>query len=176
MKSPTGAHGGRGSRLAARLWTVALGLMLASAGAGTCWYLWATYQKAKLTDSWEKVPCEIFASAIDRSGKSQHGMTKYELKVSYRYEYGGESRVSNRVRRLSITSLSEKEIEVKAEPYPVGMETTCLVNPADPSQAVLKADSKAGLYTMWFPGIFVVGGVGIVIAGVMGRRTHSVEK
>ena len=138
---------------------------------GTCWYLWATYQKAKLTDSWERVPCEIFASMIDRSGKSQHGMTKYELKVSYRYEYGGESRVSNRVKRLAITSLSEKEVEEKAEPYQVGMEMTCLVNPADPSQAVLKPDSKAALYTIWFPGIFVVGGVGIVIAGVVGRRS-----
>lgn len=167
-------HGkSRGGRLVARLWTVALGLILAGAGAATCWYLWATYQKAKITDTWERVPCEIIASTIDRSGRSQHGMTKYELKVSYRYEYAGESRVSNRVRRLAITSLSEKEVEEKAQPYQVGMEMTCLVNPAEPSQAVLKADSKAALYTIWFPGIFVVGGIGIVIAGLVGKRVPT---
>ena len=158
MKSPNSAHGTRSGRLAARLWTVALGLMLASAGVGTCWYLWATYQKAKTFDNWEQVPCEIFASTIDRSGKSQHGMTKYELKVSYRYDYAGESRTSNRVKRLPVTSLSEKEIEEKAKPYPVGLETTCLVNPENPNYSVLKADSKAALYTIWFPGNLCGGG------------------
>lgn len=163
--------GSAGSRLAAQLWTIGLGLVLTAAGLATCWYLWLSYQKAKTTDSWERVSCEIFAAGIDESGRSQHGMVKYEAQVSYRYEFAGETRVSNSIRHLSVTSLSKEEIEKKAEAYPVGLQTVCLVNPDNPEEAVLKAETKAPLYTMWFPGIFVVGGLGIVIAGVRGRRS-----
>ncbi len=164
--------GSAGSRLAARLWTVGLGLVLTAAGLATCWYLWLSFQKAKTTDSWARVPCEVIAAGIDDSGRSQHGMVKYEAQVSYRYEFAGKTRVSNNIRHLSVTSLSKDEIEKKAKAYPVGLQTICLVNPENPDEAVLKAETKAPLYTMWFPGIFVVGGLGIVIAGVRGRRSQ----
>jgi hypothetical protein len=39
----------------------------------------------------------------------------------------------------------------------------CFVNPADPSFAILEKDSKAVIYTIWFPGLFVVGGLGMAV-------------
>jgi hypothetical protein len=35
------------------------------------------------------------------------------------------------------------------------------VNPAEPDFAVLKPDTKATGYSIWFPLLFVVGGLGI---------------
>ena len=157
--------------LAARLWTVALGLMLAAAGAATCWFLWAAYQKACETDHWVRTPCEVTGTHVDDSKFTQHGMVKFTLLVSYRYEFDGETRVSDKIKRLPVTSSSTKKIDKLIRKYPTGMQTTCLVNPDDPDDAILKPNTKAPLYTMWFPGIFVLGGIGIVIAGVRGRKS-----
>jgi len=52
--------------------------------------------------------------------------------------------------------------------YPEGSGQVCHGNPRDPDQAVLKRDSKAPLYSLWFPLLFVVGGAGM-IAGVIRR-------
>jgi hypothetical protein len=41
------------------------------------------------------------------------------------------------------------------------MRTTCRVHPRDPDFAVLKPDSLAPGYSIWFPALFVVGGLGM---------------
>lgn len=46
----------------------------------------------------------------------------------------------------------------QAEAYPPGTRTTCLVNPDNPDIAVLKPDSLAPGYSIWFPGLFVLAG------------------
>jgi hypothetical protein len=51
------------------------------------------------------------------------------------------------------------------------MVTRCRVNPADPAVAVLRIDSRAPGYSLWFPALFVVGGVGIVVGALRRRPT-----
>jgi len=162
---------GRGSTIGARLWGAALGLMLAAAGALICWYLWLAYQNAKLTDHWVRTPCEVIANHVDDSQVNQHGMPKFKLLISYRYEFEGELRVSNQVRRRPLTSTSPDKIDQWLEKYPLGMKTTCLVNPDDANEAILKPNSKAPLYTMWFPGMFLIGGIGIAVRALVGRSS-----
>jgi hypothetical protein len=43
------------------------------------------------------------------------------------------------------------------------MPTTCRVNPHDPDFAVLKPDSLAPGYSIWFPALFVIGGLGMTV-------------
>ena len=45
-------------------------------------------------------------------------------------------------------------------------ETTCYVNPVEFNSAYLKPDSLAPGYSIWFPALFVVGGLGMVISAL----------
>ena len=43
-----------------------------------------------------------------------------------------------------------------------------VADPDDPSVAVLKRDSKASIYTVGFPLLFVAGGIGMVVRAFLG--------
>lgn len=47
--------------------------------------------------------------------------------------------------------------------------TMAFVNPTEPNFAVLKPDTKAAGYSIWFPLLFVVGGLGIVVRAIVRR-------
>jgi hypothetical protein len=47
-----------------------------------------------------------------------------------------------------------------------------LVNPGNPSEAVLEHATKAAFYTLWFPLLFAAGGTGMLFAAV--RRTPKI--
>ena len=153
----------------ARLWNVGLGLIIAAMGVFFCWFLWKNYQVARLMDAWVETPCRILGSAIDVSGLTQHGATKYALVLRYRYEWNGTAHESGRVRRHPIESSSRKKVERWVRRFPAGSESTCRVNPRDPGESRLVPDSKAALYSIWFPLLFVVGGLGIAFGGFFRR-------
>ena len=156
--------------LASRIWTFFLGATIASAGALFVWYLYSAWEKASLTNDWIERPASIIVSTLDDSQLNRHGMTKYILQVRYAYEYEGERYLSDQIRRnMTVESGSLKAIGKKAERYPPGTETVCFVNPDDPAEAILKKDTKAALKSIWFPGIFVIGGVGIAAAAFRPR-------
>ena len=158
---------------ATRLITIGLGLSVAAMGGFFCRYLWLDYQTARETDGWVETPCEILVSAIDDSGRNQHGGMKYQLEVRYRYEWEGRSRISDKVkRRRPIAKNDRRAIESWQRKYPAGSETICFVNPEAPGEAILKRDTKAALYSIWFPALFVAGGIGIAWAGIR-RRSPS---
>jgi hypothetical protein len=45
------------------------------------------------------------------------------------------------------------------------------VNPALPAEAVLEHASRAALYSIWFPLLFVVGGLGMLRGALKRART-----
>jgi Protein of unknown function (DUF3592) len=47
------------------------------------------------------------------------------------------------------------------EQFSPGQQTRCWVNPAAPENSVLLHGTRAGLYSLWFPLLFVVGGCGM---------------
>ena len=59
------------------------------------------------------------------------------------------------------------------EDYAVGTETTCFVDPDAPERAVLKKDSKAALYTLWFPCLFTTT-AGASITGYIEREGDDI--
>jgi hypothetical protein len=50
------------------------------------------------------------------------------------------------------------------------MNTECFVNPKNPQLAVLKPDSLAPGYSIWFPGLFMIAGLGIGMNALIRTR------
>ena len=153
-----------------RLITIGLGLCVAASGAYFCRYLWRDYQAAKETDGWVETPCEVIVSTIDDSDRNQHGGVRFQLEIRYRYEWDGQTLVGDKLKpHRPIASSHRVRVAGWQEKYPAGAESICFVNPDAPEEVVLKRDSKAALYSIWFPALFVVGGLGIAVSGFRRR-------
>lgn len=150
-----------------------MGLFLIAAGMVFVDYLWGSYRRSARMDNWVEVPCRIEAVTIDESGRNQRGLPKYELQVSYRFQWQGQDFLGTRLRRLPEVSSDRRKLEKDGASYPVGTEAICHLDPDAPELAVLKKDSKAALYSIWFPCLFVVGGVGMVWSGVFVSRNPT---
>jgi hypothetical protein len=147
-----------------------MGLFIAAAGAFFIWFLWKNFDVGQEMDVWIETPCEIVAATIDGSQINQHFETDYEFQVSYRYEFGGETFLSDQVKSKRVSSGDRRKMEKWESQYPTGSIAVCYVNPQEPAEAVLERDTKASIYSIWFPGVFVIGGLGIAISGLLGGR------
>lgn len=153
-----------------RIWLAVVGLFLISIGSLFVSYLWGAYQRAALMDAWEPVPCRIESVVIGDDLVTQHYAPKFRLDITYRYEIDGSSHEGNRYKRLPSKSASRAKLERIADRYPVGSSATCFVDPENPGIAVLRKDSKGALYSIWFPGLFVAGGIGILLTALRPHR------
>ena len=160
----------KGSVLAGRIWKACMGLVLMAVGSIFCWYLWASWQKAKTMDSWGETEARIIVSQVLPWQYNQYSRMAYQPKIRYEYEFGGKTYTSERIRKVPVRSSDESKAKAWVEKYPAGMKTTAFVDPADPKSAVLKRDTKAAIYSIWFPMLFVVGGAGIIVTAFLPRR------
>ncbi len=154
------------SQLGGRIWKMLLGLFLIGIGSIFVQYLWNSYLRAAKMDTWVEVPCRIESIKIDDAGLNQRGMPKYLLQVAYQYEFAGFPYTGTRLKRLSTEVSDPRKLKSKIETYATGSETICHVDPDAPEFAVLQKDSKASLYSIWFPCLFIVGGAGMVFSGI----------
>jgi hypothetical protein len=92
--------------------------------------------------------------------------------VRYSFTLDGRALTGTHIRRVDSASQHEDVARKKLEGYPVGAEITCYVNPQKPEQSVLKHDTRAALYSIWFPILFVVGGLGMAW-NALTKRTNS---
>lgn len=145
---------------------VSMGLLLCAVGILFIWYLWMFFQKSSLMDSWVETPCMIEKLEIDSSEVNQHYSTKYQMVTGYRYQYDGDEYLGTRYKRLQPASADKEKIEKKMVPFSIGQPSTCWVDPEKPDSAVLIKDSKAAIYSIWFPGLFVLGGLGIIVSAL----------
>lgn len=141
-----------------RIWLAAMGVSLALAGVLFTGVLWRSYRRAMETRAWLETPCRIVSSIVLSERPTPHSPTAYRLAVRYEYEHQGGRFTGTQIRRVDGPSPHKDRIDELAVEYPAGRRALCHVNPRDPSQAILKQDSKAGLYSLWFPLLFVVGG------------------
>jgi len=155
--------------LAGRLWIMAMGLGIAAVGWVFVQYLWASHERAKAMQAWVETPCRIVSSELGEGGLNQRGMPKYLVELRYRYEVGGTEYESERLRRLPVEASDLRKAEARIRPYPEGLETVCFVDPEEPSNAVLERDSRGALYSIWFPWIFVVGGIVMAASALLSQ-------
>lgn len=150
------------------LYLAFIGLALAAMGGVFVALLGRGYLRASETREWPKVPAVVIESRLGerKLGSSVPLEYFHELVYEYRFEekfYRGE-----RTKRRENPFLKEKTgVQAEVDRWKVGMKTEAWVNPKDPKEAVLEHDTKAPGYSIWFPGLFLVGGLGIFLRAIM---------
>ncbi|MGJ8654954.1 MAG: DUF3592 domain-containing protein [Akkermansiaceae bacterium] len=151
-----------------------IGLAVALVGAVFVYLLWNSYQKASATREWTETPCLVIRSKV-AVRSSEHISKEYSWNVEYLYEFGGESYSSKfHTPRRAKWSSTKESVDELIERYPADEKAVCFVNPEAPSQAILEHDSKAGGYSIWFPMLFVVGGLGITFSSLRGLKSRLI--
>ena len=153
-----------------RVWKSLMGLLLIGVGSIFVQYLWNAYQRAAKMDAWIEVPCTIVSMDVDDEQLNQRGMPKYVFEVAYNYEFEEKFYTGNLLKRLPTEVSDPRKLKNHIENYAVGAKTVCHVDPAAPENTVLKKDSKAALYAIWFPCLFIVGGAGMIFSALF-RKT-----
>ena len=91
-----------------------------------------------------------------------HSPVGYRFHVAYEYEFGGQRYTSDRFKPVDGPTSHVDRAKARLAQFPSGKAVVCYVDPGDPSEALLKRGSKAPLYSIWFPALFVLGGLGIM--------------
>ena len=154
-----------------RVYLFVLGLALTLIGSVFVGLMARSFLRAREMHSWPELACTILSSEIGERVHDPQSALEYRHEVSFGYEWLGQARTDKRLTlRGSPWSSKRKLADAKIKEYPVGKITTCRVNPRDPDFAVLKPDSLAPGYSIWFPSLFVVGGLVISVRSLVGHR------
>lgn len=154
--------------VAGRIYLAAIGLSLALMGGIFFWLMWRSFDRARAMHDWPEVPCVILSSEVEERRIDPNSAAEFRLNVLYGYDWKGEAKTGDHLtwRGNPWTSKSDVIAE-RSETYPEGLQTTCRVDPSNPDFSVLKPDSKAPGYSIWFPALFVVGGLGITARALL---------
>jgi len=143
-----------------------LGIALIVIGVVFCSALLRAYQKAVLQDSWQSAPAIVLSSALQELRPTPNSSLRYELDLEYSYQYQGVDYIGSKIARIEGSSSSKRKIKRLKKKYPTGSRQVCYFDPQTPELAILEKDSKAPIYNLWYPGLFVLGGVGIIIGSI----------
>ncbi|MBC7980246.1 MAG: DUF3592 domain-containing protein [Armatimonadetes bacterium] len=150
---------------------ILLGLGIAAIGGVFSILMWQSFQRAREMHNWPQVQAVILSSEIEEWQHDEFSPMEYRMKLLYGYEWMDEAKTGERLTsRGNPWSNKKNAVTKQLEKFPKGAKTSCYVNPARPDFAVLKPDSKAAGYSIWFPGLFVVGGIGIVVRAALKIR------
>ena len=153
-------------------WLAGMGVTLALAGALFTALLWVSYQRAMTTRSWAETPCTIVSSQVIPERATPNSPTRWRVVVKYQYLFAGQTHQSSRIRRADGTTGDESKAQRTREKYTPGTQAVCWVNPEQPAFAILQHDTKAALYTLWFPLLFFFGGLKMTWAALRNARHH----
>ncbi len=149
---------------AGRWWLAAMGIVLIIAGSFFAHRLWLSYEKTAPSRSWPEVPCRIESSRIVTEKLTPTSAPVHRAEIRYRYEVAGAAHVSTRIHLVEKAATAHLEVvQALQRQFPPGSASVCRVNPDDAAHSVLIAGTRAALYTIWFPLLFVAGGLGMLI-------------
>jgi hypothetical protein len=149
------------------LYLAFIGLALAIMGGLFVAILWRGYTRAKETREWSKVPAVIVVSQVGERQLGREVPKEYTHELVYEYRVDGEFYRSERLKRRENPYLKEKaKVAPEVARFPVGRKVEAFVNPNDPKEAVVEHETKAPGYSIWFPGLFLVGGLGVFLRAV----------
>lgn len=144
---------------------------LTAVGLGLCviagtflWLMGRSYLRAREMTQWPQVPCLILRSEVAEHRLGGTVPPQYKFSVLYRYEFNGQDYECDRFAlRGSMPRSEPSAAEELVQQYPLGSRQQCWVNPQQPQMALLQLDSRAAGYSLWFPGLFFIGGLGMII-------------
>lgn len=147
-----------------QIYLVFIGLAVAAMGGIFVAWLWKGYTSAKETRTWTQVSGVILESAVQERVLGPSIPMEFAFKLTYEYSFERKSYLGERLRvRENPWSKERKKAEVLAGRFHIGQEVTAFVNPENPAEAILEHETKAPGYSIWFPCLFVIGGLGIVL-------------
>jgi len=152
--------------LASVLGAVFFGLLLAGAGAWFCWLMAQSFAEARVMAAWHPVPCEIVESRLLEVSAVPNTPVSFEPRILYRYRVGDAEYLAERVRKVQPKSSRREKMFALVEAYPAGGQSVCFIDPQRPASSVLVRDGTHVIYSVWFPAVFVVGGIGIAAGSV----------
>ncbi len=154
---------------AGSLYLALIGLSLCVAGVVFVALMWRSFDRASDQRSWMKVQATILESRVAQRQIGSEVEVEYGFSVVYGYSYDAVPFTSERYSlRGSPWSSSRERSQRRVDKFPVGSLVACFVDPADPASSVLKRDSKAPGYSLWFPSIFIIGGLGMIVGAIRG--------
>jgi hypothetical protein len=136
-----------------------MGLVLASAGVVFVVGLWNAWQRAEETRRWTETPCRVISSQVIPEQDKHNSTLKFRVQVRYEYEAASVKHTSERITRSDGPKSNRDDAEALREEFSPGQQTVCWVNPTDATMSVLRHGTRAALYTIWFPLLFVIGGL-----------------
>ena len=153
---------------ASTVFLVLLGLAIAAIGGLFATLMWISYSRAVEQREWPQVDAVVLSSEVEEWRHDEFSQMEYRVKILYGYEWNGEGKTGDRYGFRGTPNYNKRDkVEGIVESYPAGKATKVFVNPDDPDFAILKPDSKAAGYSIWFPMLFVIGGLGVAIRAVM---------
>jgi len=119
---------------------IIFGLMFFGAGSLAAWMVCLKPMSGVIASgNWTPTPARIVSSHLDSSRGSRGGST-YRVNIHYEYDVNGAHYTSNRYDFFRSDMSSNVGVGTMREivnDLPQGAETTCLVNPSNPDEAVI---------------------------------------
>jgi hypothetical protein len=156
---------------AGRWYLAILGLVLALLGGVFVWLMARCFLRAREMRAWPEVACVILSSEVEEWRHDENSPMEFRQNLSFGYEWKDQAYSGDHLTLRGSPWSSKRElVEERANKYPAGKQTSCRVDPAHPDFAVLQVDSLAPGYSIWFPAIFVIGGLGITLRALLGSK------
>lgn len=137
---------------------VGMGVAFLGAGLGTTYGLaLRPMSRAQAATSWSEATCHVTRAEIEsRRGKKSRWL--YEAEIEYEYEASGRRYTGSRIAFTPPVSTSDqRDAAAIVARYPVGAETPCWYDPADPGSVTLSR-KVAGGFWFAFPLPFLIAG------------------
>ena len=135
------------------MFLIFFGLMFFGAGSLAAWMLCVKPLSGVISSgNWTPTPARIVSSQLDRGSSSKGGST-YRVNIHYEYDVNGSRHTSDRYdffRSQMSSNVGVGSMRKIVENLPQGDETTCLVNPASPDEAVISRKIP------WFYALFML--------------------
>ena len=146
------------------LYLAFIGLALAVVGGAFVLILGRGYLRAKETESWDQVPAVIVVSQVGERSLGSSIPNEYTHELVYEYQVGETFYRGDRLQRRENPYFKEEtKILPEVERWKVGSQVEVFVNPENPEEALLEHETKAPGYSIWFPGLFLIGGLGVFL-------------
>lgn len=152
-----------------RVYLTFIGLTLFLIGGVFVGLMGRSYWQARQTRQWNPISATILESRITSRQIGTHVPTDYSAFILYEYAHGENMYTSTTITPRGTKWVKEKQ-KIDLTPYPVDGTTTCWVNPKAPHLALLKHDSLAAGYSIWFPALIGIGGIGVILGSLKSKK------
>ena len=150
------------SKLAGKLFLCMIGVMLLIVGGVFEWLMIRSYLHARESRAWPEVEAVVLRSEIEARQIMGYPQ-EVRFNILFEYDHKGQEITSESLSpRGSKWTKDEASVHQLAVDYQVGTVHTAWVNPDRPDKAILRHDSKAAGYTLWFPALIMIGGSGMI--------------